>query len=46
MKAEYNIKGERVVGKVIKENKYTIWVVAPDGRVVKRHRVKHNVLIK
>ena len=43
MKAIYTIKGERHTGELIKSNHKTVWVKAPDGRIVKRHKVKHNV---
>jgi len=28
-------------GPVVKENKLTLWVQLPDGKIVKRHKVKH-----
>jgi len=46
---EYNInKSGNVVrenGKVLRTNVKTVWVKAPDGRPIKRHKVKHNVVL-
>lgn len=33
----------RAKGSVISENAKTVWVVAPDGRPIKRHRVRDAV---
>ena len=45
MNVTYTIKGKREIGKVVKANTKTVWVVARDGTVVKRHRVKHGVVV-
>ena len=45
MQATYTIKGKRHTGELIKSNHKTVWVKAPDGKIVKRHKVKHNVEI-
>ena len=37
-------KGKRwVTGEVVKENPKTVWVIAPRGKVIKRHKLKHEV---
>ncbi len=43
MKAIYTIKNERHTGEIVKSNHKTVWVKALDGKIVKRHKVKHNV---
>ena len=43
MQVEYTIKGKRHSGEVVKDNPRTVWVKAPDGKIVKRHKGKHNV---
>ncbi len=43
MQATHTIKGTRHTGEIVKCNHKTVWVKAPDGKIVKRHRVKHNV---
>lgn len=44
MLVEYTIKNKRSIGSVVKENSKTILIMAPNGKkVVKRHKVKHNV---
>ena len=45
MKAIYTIKNERHTGEIVKSNHKTVWVKAPDGKIVKRHKVKHDVVI-
>lgn len=48
MKIDFNITGKRLRGDLVKENHHTVWCwmwTGPDygHRVIKRHKVKHNV---
>jgi len=43
MLVEYTIKNKRSIGSVVKDNPKTMLITAPDGKVVKRHKIKHNV---
>ena len=38
MKVEYQIRKKRRIAAVMKNNFHTVWVVAPDGRPVKRQK--------
>jgi len=38
-----DVKGKRTRGEVVKENKNTVLVKLPDGKLIKRHRAKHNL---
>lgn len=45
MIATYDIGTGRRSSEVVKHNGKTIWVKAPDGKkLIKRHKVKHNVI--
>jgi hypothetical protein len=46
MKAKFELGGKKKTGEVIDANHHTIWVRLRDGNIIKRHKVKHNVLIK
>jgi len=39
----FDIGDKRTTGEVIKENEKTVMIRAPDGKGIKRHKVKHNV---
>jgi len=39
----YQLSGKPVKGLVIKENPLTVLVKSSEGKVIKRHKVKHNV---
>ena len=43
MEVEYQIGKKRRIGSVMKNNFHTVWVIAPDGRPVKRHKKKHGI---
>ena len=45
MQATCTIKGKRHTGEIVKCNFKTVWIKAPDGKIVKRHLVKHDVEI-
>ena len=45
MKAEFTISNERHTSKVVRQNNKTVFVIAPDGNVIKRHVKKHNVVM-
>ena len=46
MKAEFTIDDKRHTSEVVRQNSKTVFVIAPDGNVVKRHVEKHNVIVK
>ena len=39
----YKLGDKTVKGIVMKENPLTVLVKSPDGKVIKRHKTKHNV---
>jgi len=41
---EFDLKNERSTGALVKENRLTVWVRLKDSEVIKRHKMKHNVL--
>ena len=41
---EYRLNGKIVKGPIIKENPLTIWTKTPDGKIIKRHKIKHNIV--
>ena len=41
--AEYNLKGDRVRGMVVKANRKTVVVRTPDGHNITRHFARHKV---
>ena len=41
---KYRLNGEIVEGPIIKENPLTIWTKTPDGKHIKRHKIKHGVV--
>ena len=45
MMANYRLKKRWHVGKLIKDNPKTILVEAPDGKTIKRHKMKHGARI-
>lgn len=42
---EFNTQKGRRTGEVVKENKKTVLVRLPIGKVIKRHLIKHNVQV-
>jgi hypothetical protein len=40
----YDTTPRRRTGRVVRENAKTVWVALPTGDVIKRHRVKHQVV--
>jgi len=47
--AEFNIGKNRHSGEVLKENNLTIWVkinINFVSNIIKRHKIKHNVVMK
>ena len=37
--------GKRIVeGSLIKENQLTVWTQSPDGKRIKRHKIRHKVI--
>lgn len=45
MLANYRIQKRWHVGEVVKVNTKTMLVKSPDGKVIKRHKVKHGAVI-
>ena len=45
MKAEFTIDDKRHTSDVVRHNSKTVFVIAPDGRIVKRDIEKHSVVI-
>jgi len=43
---ECDLSGKRMTGLLMKSNTKTVWVVSPDKKIIKRHKDKHNVVIK
>jgi len=43
---ECDLSEKRMTGRLIKSNTKTVWVVAPNKKIIKRHKEKHSVLIK
>lgn len=41
---KYRLGNKIVEGSVIKENPLTVWIKAPDGKIIKRHKIKHGVI--
>lgn len=40
---EYTLSKKTVTGEVIKDNPKTVIVMTPDGKAIKRHKLRHHV---
>ena len=45
MKAEFRLKNKMVIGEVVTINYHIVWVRLEDGKTIKRHKVKHGVMV-
>ena len=43
--AEFTVSGNRRSSSILKSNPKTVLVKAPDGKIIKRHREKHGVIV-